>query len=217
VILLIQSYGGANHLIKPFWPYYAASGADEIVGVGTKGDCVWPNGVKNVEIGINSYINGEVLPKRLLDTLAFGLTTEHEHILISEYDTLYFHEIRYQAMEHAVAAHRAGGQTFGSIAQAFYHNPWLFRREVAEKFIRTGTAAIRQGVCNGTAEQSPDVFFGLCVERANLPVQDNLWREYSRNRYDIPGHLKQARQAYLDGASVIHGLKTIDQLEYILS
>lgn len=225
VIHLIHSYPGANDAFARHIPYYRNAGGD-VIGVETNDQlCRFPPYCGVVQIGKNSYIDGPVLPQRLLDTIRYALEYHNdEHILISEYDTLFFSRIRVEAMETGIASHKAGGATWGSKASAFFHNPWLFARESAQKFLRAGEAAIAQGICPpresglpSTPECSPDVFFGYVCENACLPVQDDLWTEYSRNSLDLPGHLDEARDARRKGADVIHGVKTAAELEHILS
>jgi hypothetical protein len=126
-------------------------------------------------------------------------------------------------MEHAVAAHYAGGKTWGSKANGFYHGPWLFHREAAQRFVEFGQAAIDSEVCDRVRQQpdppeaSPDVFFGYVVERYEIPVQGRLWKEYSRNDLTLDGHLEEARFARIGGFDVLHGCKTQKELEFIIS
>jgi hypothetical protein len=223
MLLLCQTYPGGNDTLKRHWKYFWNSGALETWVITTNdGDCWVPDGITTFKCGKDCYIDGSHLPTRLLDTLEIGLASDYDHILVAEYDVLFFHSIRYQAMEHAVASHRAGSATWGSKARSFYHNPWLFHREFAERFIEEGRKVISEGICTrnpgepSTPESSPDVFFGLVCERLNQTVQDNLWSQFSQNSFDIPGALVQAREAYRNGIDVIHGVKTKAELDFIL-
>jgi hypothetical protein len=227
MLLLVQTYTAAKETLIRHWPYFLKSGADEIWIVTTTddNDLSWyPKDVTIVKIGNNSYINGGHLPQRLIDTLKTGLgnKTKFQHICICEYDTVFFHPLPIQRMEHAVAGYYAGGQTWNSKASAFYHNPWVFFREAAIKFVEKGQEAINEGVCGyqtnsafATPEGSPDVFVGYACEHYDIPIQGNVWTEYSRNDLKGNGYLEEARQAYLGGYDVIHGIKTKEELEYI--
>ena len=80
-----------------------------------------------------------------------------------------------------------------------------------------GTKIIESGDCQeGALLASPDVFFGRVCYDMEQRVQTDLWTEYTRNSLDCHGHLDEARQAYRDGIDIIHGVKTQEELDYIL-
>jgi len=224
MILLIHTYPGGSDALLRHWPYFQNSGAKEIWIITTEdGKCVVPDNTITFRIGPDKYIDGSNLPTRLIDTLEVGLASNHDHLLVAEYDVLFFHPIRYKEMEHAVAAPLSGGPTWGSKAQSFSHCPWLFHREFAERFIAEGRRVIEEGICTrergqaSSPESSPDVFFGLVCQRLNQPIQHDLWREYSRNDLTLQGHLEEAREAYRNGVDVLHGIKRAEELAFILS
>ncbi len=115
-------------------------------------------------------------------------------------------------MEHAIAAHCAGHHTN---TRAYWHNPWVFMREAAMKFLAEGRKRVSEGIGWNTVESSPDVFVGIVCERLGQPIQGNLWKEFSRNSLDCAGDLDRAREAKRSGIDVIHGIKTTDELRYI--
>lgn len=224
MLLLVQTYPGANDALARHLPFFANSGATETWYITTEdGHCVIPENHISFRIGKDCYIDGSHLPNRLIDTVEVGLASKHDHILVAEYDVLFFKPIRYKEMEHAVASHLAGGPTWGSLAQSYYHNPYLLHREFAEKFIDEARKAIEEGVCYrnpgqaSSPESSPDVFFAYVCERLGQKVQADLWVEFSRNSYDLPGDIELAREAYRNGIDVIHGVKTQKELDFILS
>lgn len=226
VLLSILSYPGANDAVSRHWPYFLRQEAEWIYGIGTTdGGCEWPAGINGIRnIGENKYISGRHLPTRMLDTIQELLLLPWEILAIVEYDTVIFNRIRVEALEHAVAAHYAGGPTWGSKAKSgFHHNPHIMHREAAIKFLAEGRKAVEEGICDrergqpDPPEASPDVFFTLICERINQPIQSGLWREYSRNSLDLAPHLNEAKEAYRLGCDVIHGIKTLKELEYITS
>ncbi len=214
MILAVHSYPGANETVARHWPYFLKAGADEIVGIGTiDGGCVWPDGCKSVNISENRYMEGPNLCHRLLDTLEYLLATHHSHFVIAEYDTVFFSTVPKFT---GVAAHLAGGQTWGSLASFFIHNPWMIDRESAKKIFKCGKTLLNLGACKyGSPESSPDVFLAWVCETLSLPVQFGLLREHSRNSYDTPGSLEAAREAYRAGIDVLHGCKHAHELEFI--
>jgi len=127
-----------------------------------------------------------------------------------------------EGFHNCLAGHMAGGPTWGSRATCFYHNPWVFDRGIVVDFIKEGQKAISEGICADrqrgqppVAECSPDVFFAYVAEQLGCEVQDDLWREYSRNDLKDHERLEGARKAYWDGVNIIHGIKTQDELTYI--
>jgi hypothetical protein len=209
VLLAIQSYPGANETVARHWPYYLQAQADEIIGIGTiNGACRFPNEVRTYQIGIDSYVNGDHLPRRLVNTIEVCLQHAKHHIIaIAEYDTVFFRPIPRDL--DGVYAHLAGGQLPGRKATRFFHGPWIFDRDSAEVIMRFGNEMLADGdiECG-----SPDVFFGRMADRFGFSVK-SAFLEYSRNSLDIPHQLEEARQAYRAGAVCIHGVKTEDQLQ----
>ncbi len=220
-----MSYPGGNAAVFRHLPFFLGQGANWIYGIGTEGGkCEWPKGINGTrDIGADKYIDGPHLPNRMLDTLDHMLLLPWSHLIICEYDTLFLKPIPAESVI-TIAGFHAGGPTWGSKAKCFVHNPWVFARECAIRFLMAGQLAIKDGLCPdrepggpSTAECSPDVFLAAVCEANKIPMQFDLWREYSRNSLDIPGHLEEARQAYRDGFDVLHGVKTAEQLAYILS
>lgn len=222
MLLLIQTYTQARDTLLRHWEFFKGSGANEIHVITTEDDTQdYP--ATTIHLGKNSYIDGSHLPTRLVETVQWGLNSAHDHILVAEYDVLFLCPIRYKAMEHGVASHRAGSKTWNSLANSFYHPPWLFKREVAEKFVEVGKQVIAKGVCTrnrgepSTPESSPDVFFGYVTEIMEQPVQEDLWTEYSQHTIgEFKGQLEQAREARKNGVTCIHGVKTKEAFNYIM-
>lgn len=202
-----------NAALQRHWPCFLRQQADSNYVIATENThCEIPEGASELKIGVDDYINGAHLPRRLIDSISRLLDKPWDVLMLAEYDTVIFNRIRVEAMEHAMAAHLAGHMP----AYHFYHNPWVLHREVAEKFIQTGETVIRDGVCSyGSIESSPDVFFGLVCFMLKMPIQHNLWREFSRNSMTNEGDLELAKACYRDGYDVIHGIKTKEELEYI--
>jgi hypothetical protein len=224
MLALIQTYPNGSQALLRHWEFFKRSGAEEIWVIVTEdGICEVPEGVVTFKVGRDSYINGHVLPERLINTLEVGLASDHNFIMCCEYDVIFQNAIRYKEMTEDAASCRAGSQTWWSKAKSFYHNPWLFQREFASKFVEEGRKVIAEGCCTrnpgeaSTPESSPDVFFGYVCERLNQTVQTDLWTEFSQNSFDIPGTLELAREAYLHGVDVIHGIKTERELHYVLT
>jgi len=225
LLLVIQSYPGANDAVNRQWPFYLNAGAYEIHGIGTTDNgCIWPNGVKSVLIGDNKYIDGKHLPNRLLDTIEYCLKTNFSHFCIAEYDSIFFNKIPEWT---GIAAHLAGGKTCedesrfcGSSTSTFIHNPWFIDRPTAEILLPIGREILQRPELSfdwwyGLPESSPDVFLAWVCQEANIKVKYDLMKEFSRNRLDVPGDLELAREFRINGVEIIHGLKTEHELNFI--
>ena len=181
-LLAVHSYPGANDTIERHWPYFLRQRANFLFGVGTEdGTCRFPKGAASVKIGNDSYINGAVLPKRMLNTLAEFLDLNWDVMILAEYDTVFFQRINVEQMIKPFAGHYAGGRTWQSKASCFYHNPWVFSRSCVDGFIREGWKAIADGVCGektsyhlSDPEGSPDVFFAYVIEQLGCEVEVDL-------------------------------------------
>lgn len=214
IILLIQSYPGANELLWRHWPYYEKSGCSPIIGIGTTdGLCRWPNDSEHVDIGENLYICREHLPKRLINTFKHGLSRSGwDRCAVIEYDTCFFRPIP-DTIPTGLVTQLTGYMALGSTAKSFYHNPWIADRQTAEQIVAGGEQMIREGDLQGG---SPDTFLGRLCERFSIPVDTTSLKYYSKNTIH-PGHpwVEEARRARIDGAHVIHGIKHASVLERI--
>lgn len=207
LLLCIHSYPGANETMARHWPNFNKFGATRIAGIGTTdGKCTWPDGLDTVvDIGQNSYMKmkgkDDHLCRRLLDTVKWCLTQPEDHFAIVEYDTLILRKFPHFSGIHA---HLTGGQVNGSKTKHFYHNPWLFDRASGEKL-----AGALEAVLPDSAEypnNSPDLFFGLAVERAQIEVKCNF-KLFTRNSIDNYPDLELAVDAAVNGFHAIHGVK----------
>lgn len=224
LLLLIHSWGGANEAVKRHWPYYENFGADRIVGVSTEvGDCEWPEKIDTLVCGDGRYMQGSNLPERLLGTVEYSLTQPELWCACIEYDTLAlkpkpFGLIPDDTSPHPmVFCHRTGGQTFGSNASFFSHNPWLWNKHAAAKLVIEMRAILAEGHCGyGTPESSPDVFWAYACERAKVNIVFDYWSMFTRNSFDCEGDLELACKAAAEGVQVIHGTKTEHQLAAIV-
>lgn len=213
-LLAIHTFPGGSPALLRHAPYFERSGASRIVAITTTdGVCMVPEGWEQKAIGVNSYMNGDVLCRRLLDTIAWCAKQPEDRYIIAEYDVLFFHPVPEFS---GICVDKTGGQTWGSEASWFGHNPWCLDRESCQPLMNAMVEIIMQGHCTyGKPESSPDVFFAYACERSGLPVKHDLMRLFTRNCFDTPGSLYEARQAYLDGCDVIHGCKTKAELEFI--
>ena len=212
MLLAVQSYPGANGTVARHYPYWLNAGASRIVGIATAGGgCEFPNGMDSVEIGINCYIKGTVLGRRLLDSIAWMLTQPENWFALIEYDTIFLREI--PEPEPGTTMFHAGSYRLNGIDIVFYHNPWIMDRGTAERLLAAGERVLRDG---RDFLSSPDVFMGWMARESRVPVHQ--FRMYTRNTLgDLPNDIAEARQAVKDEVVAIHGIKTKEILDRILS
>ena len=216
VLLAVMTCHTCSPTLLRHWSWFQRQKADYEYMITTDKPCECPPGVRTIRVPPDSYLNGPVLPERMCDTLASLLTVPWRTLVLAEYDVLILNRIPVEKMEGDIAAHLAGFQHSTMLAKCFYHTPWVFKRDAAIRFVDAGRRVIEEGVCSyGSPESSPDVFFGLVVEQYGLKIQTDIWSEYSRNSFDHPEHLVEARQAFRDGVDIIHGCKTEKELLYI--
>jgi hypothetical protein len=215
LILAIHTWPGGSEALLRHAEWFRIAKADRTVVIGTiGGNCSHPPDFEYTEIATDSYMAGRHLPQRLMDTIRWCLDQPGcEHIVVCEYDTLFFKPI---PRVEGVWAHLAGGRTFDAKASCFYHNPWAMDRASAELLVPEMRAIIEEGHCTyGSVESSPDVFFAYACERLGLGVRSDVMTEFSRNALDCPGDLDRAREAYVNGVDVIHGVKKAIELQVI--
>lgn len=211
LLLAIHGYPGTQKAAQRHLPYYLNAGADKILGVSTTdGNCGWPEPIEEVKISHSSYIDGPVLPKRLLDTMRLMLLLPYDRYCIIEWDCLFFKPLpEFTGM----AAFHAGNRMGDMRTERFFHCPWAFDFDTGTKFMEKGYELLPQ--VSGH-EASPDVFFGWVCEQAGIEVAQP-WNGFSRNSLDCVGDVELAQAAYRIGAMAIHGIKTEANLATILA
>lgn len=209
VLLAVFTCAKCSPALLRHWPYFLNQKADEYCIITTENKpCATPKGVFTLPVGVDNYINGAHLPRRMVNAISALLKQDWDRLILAEYDTIFFKPI--PVMTSYCAAHVAGFYP----ESTFYHNPWMFSREMAEPFVKKGNERLPL-IQDGSREASPDVFFGVVTKEACIWV-DSPWKEFSRNTLENPGDLDLARACYRDGYHVIHGVKTKEELEYIL-
>src|SRR5438477_1779678 len=129
VLLAVMTCQKCSSTLLRHWPYFLRQQADWYYCITTTDThCDTPVNVPTISIGRDEYIYGSHLPQRMVDTIKRLLELPWNILLLTEYDTLFLNRIQVENMAHSVAAHYAGGQTWGSKANGFYHNPWCFTR-----------------------------------------------------------------------------------------
>lgn len=207
ILMCVQTYPGANAGLKRHLPFLKASGAHRLVAITTiDGKCEVPEGMEEVQIGDNKYIDGPHLPQRYIDILKWCLTQPENHFAIVEWDVLFFKPIKPWS---GVCVVPAGGKLPNAKASTFFHCPHLIDRESAERLIPEMQEIIRQGLCKYQwPEASPDVFLSLAIDRTGITPRTNHFTHWTRNSWDIPKDEELAWEAVRNGVDCIHGCKT---------
>jgi hypothetical protein len=187
------------------------SGASRVVGIGTTdGKCSFP--CESVEIGENAYMafdrEDDHLCRRLLDTVKWCLTQPEDKFVICEYDTVFFKEM---PDFNGVCADNTGSRIHNSVSPRFHHNPWAFDRQDGPRLVHWMEMALPVSIYH--PNNSPDLFFGLACDMGGIKVICP-WRLFTRNTLDHD--LDLAAQAVKEGAHVVHGVKTLEQLQGLI-
>lgn len=215
MILLVHSYPGANDTVERHYPFWEKCGFDRIIGIGTHGGgCTWPDGMESCLIGRDTYIDGDALPRRLIDTVHFALTmSDWNEAAIIEYDTVTLRPFPIP-LPNGFSAHLAGGQPPGMKCHQFFHNPWIAPRNIWSTVLVAGREMLQQG---DIEQGSPDCFIGWLAEKYSIPVFVDAFRSYSQNTIHTPEWIAEARRARLDGVHAIHGIKDAQVLKEIMA
>ena len=212
-ILLVHTHPSANANVARHYQYYLRAGFDKVVGVlTTGGGCVWP-GEHSVEICENKYIDGPHLCNRLIRTFEFGIRQGADNICIIEHDTVFFKPMPFCPI--GFTMNRTGGNIAPWKCTQFFHNPHHIDVATAIRAVALGDVLIKQGDIEGG---NPDLFLGRITDlMPDVPINQGVFRNYTRNALDQPGHLQEARDAYRAGVHAIHGVKHERELNFILS
>lgn len=210
-LLLIHSYPGANETFARHWDYfYRRSGAAHVIGIGTDdGKCVFPEGCGSYNIGQNAYA-GRSLIERLVQTFQLCATSgkQYEDFCLIEYDTIL---APLEPHPGGFVTHLAGHQSQGFKSQVYYHTPWWADRQIASQIAEHGAQMLRE---NDIERGFPDRFLGWMFERFQMgPVVPA--KAYSQNTLDRPELIEGARQALMNGARFVHGVKSLSQLRAV--
>lgn len=131
-------------------------------------------------------------------------------ILVVEYDSVFLKPA--PAVPEGFFTHLAGGNIGGFKAERFYHCPWGASRQGAEAIVAEGRKLMADGDFEGG---SPDFFMGLIIQ--NRPeVLLHETGTFSVNGGNLPERKPEAIEALNKGTWFLHGLRTKDELEWIL-
>lgn len=214
MICLVHSYPGANEVVARNYPTWRNAGFERIIGIGTiDGGCTWPAGMESFTIGVNSYVNRDVLPRRLVDTVRYMTSLPGwDNACIIEYDVIMLKP--FPAIPLGFSSPCKGGPQPWRLGQKFFHPPWVADRGSWDRILAGGEECLRAGEFEGG---SPDCFIGWVCEKHHIPIHENTFSTYSRNTIDNLAWMQEARQARLDGCHSIHGVKSRAAFDHILS
>lgn len=210
MLMAIHSYEKANPLIERHWQYYLKAGADKIIGI-TREDtnCWFPRNVPTFPIGKDSYVSGDNLCSRFIDTLDLMLTfSGYSRLVIIEPDVLFYRPLRFTD---GIASHCMEHQS-GFKALRYWHAPWCADRTAARAIVAKGREMLRYGENESGYN---DQFFGLLIEKLDLVYCQHI-PGFAKNTIDNEDEARTAALACLNNNGVfIHGVKHTETLAVI--
>jgi hypothetical protein len=214
MICLVHSYPGANSICARNYPTWKQAGFDKIIGIGTTdGGCTWPDNMSYVNIGVNSYVDRDVLPRRLVDTVQFMTSLAGwDEACIIEYDVIMLKP--FPSIPKGFSSPCKGGPQPWRKGNKFFHPPWVADRDSWNKILIGGLECLKAGEIEGG---SPDCFIGWVCDRHGIPIHENTFTTYSRNTIDNQTWMEEARVARHEGATAIHGCKTKECFDHIFT
>ena len=212
-LLIVTFHPEASAACDRHYPFWQKAGCDRIIGVTSRSDkSRWPT-PDFIEIGPYGYISDSRLPLRLIQTLEHAISLGADEICITEWDCIFFKPLPV-VIPPGFTMNTTGGGGKNYRATRFFHPPWFFDRASAITAVEIGRQLLSEGIYE---LGSPDIFIGLITDLAFLPINEGVFTSYSRNAFDLPCHLAEARAAYRSGVTAIHGLKSEKELAYILA
>jgi hypothetical protein len=209
--LLVHSFPKASAAFARHYPLWRKCGFEQVVGIATTGGgCSFPDGVQHVEIGRDSYMDGDHLCRRLTDTIAYGLGLPCDSFAIIEYDTLVFRH--FPEPTDKLITHLAGFQVPGCLGHKFYHTPWIASKATWHVIHRACQDLL---ACGEIERGTPDCFLGWACEKHSIPVDDSCLKAYSLNTIGM-ANVSEARAHLARGAYCMHGVKSKEVLDAIL-
>jgi hypothetical protein len=212
---IIQSYPGGNADFRYLWPWTKRhAGFDRVLVTGPHG--TWhPPEAEFFQCGRDAYVDGDNLPRKLVDSIDSGLRMfpQATWITCEEYDCWHPRDFVRSVPDGVMCGIRVGGQIAGCDSHWFAHWPVSATRATWERWLPQAKLLLAQGrIEKGT----PDAFLALACEVAHIPPKFDCWRGFSRNTIHgfNPANPQQgdflpaARAAYMDGCQVYHGVKT---------
>ena len=220
---IIQSYPGGNADFRYLWPWTKRhAGFDRVLVTGPKG--TWhPPEAEFFECGRDAYVDGDNLPRKLLDSVTYAdrmLWREINHkpdptdwLTVCEYDVLFVRPFVRFVPESVMCCIRMGGQIPGCESHWFSHWPVSASRHT---WVEWQMAARHLLLQNRIEHGHPDAFLALACEVAGIQPKFDVWHGFSRNTIhglnpanpNQTDFLPEARAAYKAGAIVYHGVKT---------
>lgn len=216
-LLCVLTHSAANETFARNFPWYQRAGLP-ILGVGrVDKEMFWPNDIEHIDIGDEEYIKDDAQLWRfvtLLTLLRAGLGQQpdkppYDAYAITEYDCIWTRKMpeipgwSFISLATQIAGHKSGGFR----GSRFFHCPWIVQRKDLAYFIDYGERMLNAGL---NEHGFIDRWLGLMADLYDIRVHEI--NGYTRNTLDQPEHIAQAIDAIKDGACVIHGVKTADQL-----
>lgn len=213
-LLVIMSYEGAKEQVFRQWEHYKTPGWP-ILGVCPENSFhSWPADINHCElVGKSSGYSTPDTVKYWVGTWERLLLPRYEKyndFILVEYDTLILRDPEQFCPD--LVTHLAGGPMSGFKATRFYHCPWWARRKTAEIIVEEGKKMIAEGEFE---HGSPDVFLGLLLDR-RPDIKAWETNSFSVNGGDLTNRKAEAIKAIEAGAWLVHGLRTQEEMDWIL-
>lgn len=210
-LVVILAHKAVNDRVNGGWEWYTLSGCD-ICGVGRMGS-KWGAGLKKLvytmNFGCDSY-DDQI--QRFLYVLELLLLLpnllQYSSFCFTEYDVIFPRPL--PAHTGGLVTTPAGSRSQGFAGKTFFHSPWWIDRATAGSMLTFGR---RMLVADIREKGFLDRWIGLMVDLYDIP-----WtpiRSYTRNTIDNDQAVVEARKALDDGVYLIHGIKTMRQLELV--
>lgn len=204
-LLIVFCWHGDSERIERHEPYWKRSGCELLYSF------PWDAPLRN-RPGFcheRSQQYGEGMIGRHVATLRYALTMGAEAVYCTEADSICL------GSAPDPFADAVGGYVFPDNnerfrAKSFTHWAWSFSRPILKRFVEAA-----EKDWDARTELFPDRWLSWVCERHGIPLRHDE-RVFSRNQFDTPELVTEARQAVARGCWHLHGTKTAEQLRDVL-
>lgn len=207
--LAIAARAAEAETLNRHWVYYCATGIP-IIGVTPSDEpASFKEGVPVIYAGKAGHHGPDAIA-RLQNAYRALLQTPYMNFALLEYDCVIFREDIVFPVE-GIMSNIMFSNDPAFQEKKFPHGMWTMSRHTMSMLLRT-------------MEEHPEVaesgmgdrYIAVIARLAGVPLLHEP-KSYSRNSLDKPEFIVQAREALKNGAKWIHGIKTKEQLDAVLS
>lgn len=205
-LLITMCHGATDDTAARHKPYWDKAGVEQVF-ISNEAD---PSRFANVILPHGGH-SGPASIDRMKAAFKGALETKHQEFVFGEYDCLLLDIVPRHPEPNTLLASGVFPNTDPRFTASHYPHPYLWMtRPVLQRIVR-----LFDRYPSDLEHGFGDRWLGLLMEREGIPFRQNPFG-FSANSIDKPQLIGWARERIKEGAFMIHGVKTKEQLEAIL-